>query len=470
MNKLNLLVSLITDDNDYQLEQAASAQAAAAQLGSSVEIIFSGNDAVQQTQQILSFIQDPAKHPDAILVEPVGTGMQQIAKAAVASGIAWCLINCDDGYIPQLRQHALVPVFSVLSDHEQIGKIQGQQIGAILGDQGCVLYVEGPSVRDVAKIRTRGMIAAKPPTIDVKTIRGDWTQRSGHQAVKSWLALSTSRQLNVGMVACQNDDMAIGARRAFEEIGDLRDREAWLRSADYRMRRCSAVGPDVGSTGPARGDRSLSGPGRRRDPVAEHSIKYRRTAPRAHAHRAQLFPCNQGTGQDARTRCARDFVGPGRSSDSKITASLRGGKSRSGRGLIAIRIATRQQHTAIAQFRFRHVMPLVIHLASNRDEFPARRIKDFRLFAAACDQQPSRRQLYSFVGQLEPAVVQRRCGRELAGMGIVNFRAVHGSVPAMCVGTAGDQHPSIGQQARYMFVAWSIETAGLAEGSGLRII
>jgi len=229
MNKIHLLVSLITDDNDYQLEQAASAQAAAAQLGASVQIIYSGNDAVQQTQQILTFIQDPAKRPDAILVEPVGTAMPQVAKAAVSSGIAWCLMNSDADYIPQLRQHALVPVFAVVSDHEEIGKIQGQQIGAILGDQGCVLHVEGPSVRDVSKIRTRGMLATKPRGIDVKTIRGDWTQRSGHQAVKSWLALSTSRQLNVGLVACQNDDMALGARRAFEEIGEPRDRDAWLR-------------------------------------------------------------------------------------------------------------------------------------------------------------------------------------------------------------------------------------------------
>jgi ribose transport system substrate-binding protein len=229
MNKIHVLVSLITDDNDFQLEQAASAQAVAAQLGASVQVIYSGNDAVQQTQQILTFIQDPAKRPDAILVEPVGTAMPQVAKAAVSSGIAWCLLNSDADYIPQLRQHALVPVFSVVSDHEQIGKIQGQQIGAILGDQGCILHVEGPSVRDVAKIRTRGMLATKPRGIDVKTIRGDWTQRSGHQAVKSWLALSTSRQLNVGMVACQNDDMAAGARRAFEEIGDPQDRESWLR-------------------------------------------------------------------------------------------------------------------------------------------------------------------------------------------------------------------------------------------------
>jgi ribose transport system substrate-binding protein len=229
MNKLNVLVSLITEDNDYQLEQAASAQAAALKLGASVQIIYSGNDAVQQTQQILGFIQDPSKRPDAILAEPVGTGMAQIAKAAVGAGIAWAIINTDVDYISQLRQHALVPVFSILSDHEAIGKLQGQQIGAFLGEQGCVLYLEGPAVRDVAKVRTKGMLSAKPPGVTVKTLKGDWTQTSGYHALKSWLALSTSRQLNVGMIACQNDDMAIGARRAFEELGDLRERDAWLR-------------------------------------------------------------------------------------------------------------------------------------------------------------------------------------------------------------------------------------------------
>jgi ribose transport system substrate-binding protein len=229
MIKLNVLVSLITDENEYQLEQAASAQAAALKLGASVQIIYSGNDAVQQTQQILGFIQDPSKRPDAILAEPVGTGMAQIAKAAVGAGIAWAIINTDVDYIPQLRQHALVPVFAILSDHEAIGKIQGQQIAAFLGEQGCVLYIEGPSVRDVAKVRTKGMLAAKPPRVDVKTLRGDWTQNSGYHAIKSWLSLSTSRQLNVSMIACQNDDMAIGARRAFEELGDLRERDAWLR-------------------------------------------------------------------------------------------------------------------------------------------------------------------------------------------------------------------------------------------------
>lgn len=229
MNKLTVVVSLITEDNDYQLEQAASAQAAAAKLGAHVQIVYANNDAVLQTQQVLSFIQEPSKRPDAILVEPVGTGMPQVAKAAVSAGIAWGVINAGVDYISELRHRALVPVFSVLSDHEQIGKIQGRQIGAILGEEGCVLHVEGPGVRDVARIRTKGMMATKPPRVAVKTLKGDWTQRSGHHAMKSWLSLSTSRDLHVGLIACQNDDMAIGVRRAIEDLTDMRERDAWLK-------------------------------------------------------------------------------------------------------------------------------------------------------------------------------------------------------------------------------------------------
>ena len=227
MEKLNILVSLITQENDYQLEQAASAQAAARQLGADVQILYANNDAVHQTQQILQFIQEPSKRPDAIIVEPVGTGMPQVAKAAVAAGIGWVAINSNVDYLPQLRQHALVPAFSVLSDNEQVGRIQGQQMEAILGDEGCVLYIEGPA-RDVARLRTKGMMHTKPPKITIKTLKGDWTQQSGYHAIRSWLSLSTSRELHVGMIACQNDDMAVGARRAFEELTELKERDSWL--------------------------------------------------------------------------------------------------------------------------------------------------------------------------------------------------------------------------------------------------
>jgi len=229
MKKLNLVVSLITEDNDFQLEQAASAQAAAGKIGANLQIIYANNDAVLQTQQLLQFIQDPKKRPDAILVEPVGTGMPQVAKAAVSAGIAWVVINAGVDYLPELRQHATIPVFSVVSNNLEIGRIQGQQIAAILGDSGCVLLIEGPGVRDVARLRNKGLMEAKPSGVTVKSLRGDWTTQGGYHAVHSWLGLSTSREMNVGMIVCQNDDMASGARRAFEDLPDLKERDAWLR-------------------------------------------------------------------------------------------------------------------------------------------------------------------------------------------------------------------------------------------------
>lgn len=72
------------------------------------------------------------------------------------------------------------------------------------------------------------MISTKPQRVTVKTLKGDWTQQSGYHAVQSWLSLSTSWEMNIGMIACQNDDMANGARRAFEELKDMKVRDRWL--------------------------------------------------------------------------------------------------------------------------------------------------------------------------------------------------------------------------------------------------
>src|SRR5580658_2590537 len=128
MENLNVVVALITRDNDYQAEQAASATEAAASLGAKIQIIYADNDAVNQTQQLIKIIQDPIQRPSAILVEPVGTGMPQVAKAAVGAGIGWGIVNSDPEYIPELRRSGL-PVFSVSTDQSEVGRIQGKQLG-----------------------------------------------------------------------------------------------------------------------------------------------------------------------------------------------------------------------------------------------------------------------------------------------------------------------------------------------------
>jgi len=228
MTKLNVLVSLITNDNDYQMEQAAAAEDAARRLDTNIQILYAGNDAVNQTQQLLKVIQNSPYRPDAILVEPVGTAMVQVAAAAAAAGIGWGVLNREVDYVAKLRGTSQAPIFAVTTDQEEVGRIQGRQFAVFLKDGGGILYIEGPATGEVGRLRTSGMQSTKPRDVTPRVLRGDWTEDSGYKAVKSWLALGTSQQMGIRLIGCQNDAMAIGARRAFEEVAESQARKDWL--------------------------------------------------------------------------------------------------------------------------------------------------------------------------------------------------------------------------------------------------
>ncbi len=230
MKKLNFLVSLTTNDNDYQIEQAALAEESARHLGADLQIIYADNDAINQSQQLLKVIQSSSTaRPDAIVFEPAGsTALPQVARAAASAGIGWVILNREADYITELRTAHRAPVFCITSDHREIGRIQGQQIGAMVPPQGAVLYLQGPSGSDAAQQRTEGMQHAKPAGVQVRMLRAQWTEGSAYQAVSAWLRLSTSRALQMDAIIAQDDSMAMGARKAFQEITDSRQRDHWL--------------------------------------------------------------------------------------------------------------------------------------------------------------------------------------------------------------------------------------------------
>ncbi len=230
MKKLRFVVSLTNKENDYQLEQAASAEEASRRLGVDVDILYADNDAITQSQQLLKIIQGPSTgHPDGILFEPAGgTALPQVGRAAVTAGIPWVVLNRESDYIADLRRSFRVPVFSVTSNHEEIGRIQGRQMAALLPKGGTVLFIEGPAEHFAAKSRLVGLSETKPGNVQLKAIRGQWTDVSAHKAITSWLRLSTSRQSQMDLVAAQNDSMAVGARKAFQELTDSKMRDRWL--------------------------------------------------------------------------------------------------------------------------------------------------------------------------------------------------------------------------------------------------
>ncbi len=109
---MNFLISLIMEENAYQQDQAAAASEAARRLGVQVQILYADNDAITQSQQLLNVIQSSSadSRPDAIVCHPVGTTLKQVAREAMARGIAWALLNREDDYLAELG-NAAKPAF-----------------------------------------------------------------------------------------------------------------------------------------------------------------------------------------------------------------------------------------------------------------------------------------------------------------------------------------------------------------------
>ena len=229
MDKLRFVL-LAVDNNDYQVEQVSSAQTVAGRLGIQLDVVHTEHDSIQQSQKVLDLVQAPvADRPNALFFEPVGTSLAQPARAAAAAKVGWVILNRENvEYVRELRERYATPMFCVTTSHREVGEIQGEQIARLLPKGGAVLYIEGPGDNNAAVRRTEGMQARKPANVEVRMLRGRWTEVSAYNAVSSWLKLSTSKELPIGVVAAQNDAMALGARKAFYEMPNGPARDRWL--------------------------------------------------------------------------------------------------------------------------------------------------------------------------------------------------------------------------------------------------
>jgi ABC-type sugar transport system substrate-binding protein len=227
---LNFVVSLITSESDYQREQAHAAQQAAQRLNIAVEISYADNDAIKQSQQLLEVVQNRSSKVNALIFEPAGnTAFPQVARAAVAAGLGWVVMNRSDDSIAELRRQYKSPIFTVTEDHKETGRILGKQLAVLLPNGGTVLCLQGPSGSPVTQWRLEGMDETKPWNIELKFLRSaQWTEEGGYKAVSAWLRLSTSHDVDIVGVVGQSDLISLGAYRAFRELTSGEKRDRWL--------------------------------------------------------------------------------------------------------------------------------------------------------------------------------------------------------------------------------------------------
>jgi len=222
MSQPRIVTSLLSKEQEFQVMQATDAQATGARAGFDIEVIYADQNAIQQIHQLFKFIHVPAEErPLAIVVETVvGEGLERVARNAVRAGISWVLLNRGITYLDALRkEYPRLAIATVSGDQLAMGRIQGRQFRALLPKGGNVLYITGPGDTSAAKDRLQGAREViEGSGIQLRIVEGDWTEAGATKAITNALRLKTADTLKPDLVGAQNDNMAVGARKALLAI------------------------------------------------------------------------------------------------------------------------------------------------------------------------------------------------------------------------------------------------------------
>jgi ABC-type sugar transport system substrate-binding protein len=232
-----VLLSLLTDQEEYQRMQAEAAQSAATREGLELEVVYAEKNPVLQIQQIHRAVARPTEsRPSAIVVHSVGvTGVEGAARAAMQAKIGWMLLSEKVPYLEALRREFPGPLVGcVYVDNEEVGKIQGRIAKALLPAGGSIVCVEGPSMSGAAQNRRKGLERELSGTqLKVsRWISGDWTAASAERVMGSWVR-NAPDSARPSLILCQNDEMGAGTAEAIQRI-----RPDW---ADVPIAGCDGV-------------------------------------------------------------------------------------------------------------------------------------------------------------------------------------------------------------------------------------
>src|SRR5258708_6502229 len=144
MKRLRFVVALVVAENDYQQLQAVLARETAQRLGADVDIIYAGNDAVAQGQQLLEIIQSSAGRPDGIICHPVGTSLSQVARQAALAGIGWAVMNREADYLAGVPKNLPLSLVGLKGGQNRIGRIQGRPFVVVPTAGGPGMAITGP--------------------------------------------------------------------------------------------------------------------------------------------------------------------------------------------------------------------------------------------------------------------------------------------------------------------------------------
>jgi ABC-type sugar transport system substrate-binding protein len=222
MSSRKVALFLTTAQNDYQQELKREAEAAAAKAGFELEVFFAGAHpgkiSIEQPQQIYRVVnREPAQRPVATIIFPL-MDVPPTVKDVVAARVGLVVLRGRPPIVEELRAaNPGLPIFAVSLDQVETGRLQGRQLRALIPTGGPVLGVLGNPLAISTIERAAGLrevLEGSP--IRLTTVNGDWGADSGEEVFSKWIRQPWNKE-KLAAIACQNDAMAMGVRKAVKK-------------------------------------------------------------------------------------------------------------------------------------------------------------------------------------------------------------------------------------------------------------
>ncbi len=201
-----IVFSITHMTNAFTLELSDSIKGRGEELGYAVEVVSADQDTNKQNNQIETAVSQKVA---AIIVEPVSVdGVIPAVRAAKEAGIPVVIVN------QQISDSTAADTY-VGADSVKIGELLMKQVVKDIGGQGEIVQILGPMGADVQIGRSEGFAKGLEGS-DVKVAfesTAEWDTDKALKLTENWL----SANKNLVAVVSQNDNMALGARKAIED-------------------------------------------------------------------------------------------------------------------------------------------------------------------------------------------------------------------------------------------------------------
>ncbi len=230
--------------DEYQLLQELAAIDEGRRAGIDVEVVFV--PAFDQLRTIRRRLNEGASRPvHAIVTEPASSSTLEFLLRDVQGKAGLVLLN---GWGPAVEGAAASwgnehPFGTISTDHRNIGEIQGRQISALAPRGANVLCVTGPPRSSAAQDRLAGVRATlRNDARLLETSGGEWTETEGAAAFNSWYGVFKARSDAVPVIACQSDELAVGAMKAGQAVGSPAHRDMFAKARFLGVDGCPNYG------------------------------------------------------------------------------------------------------------------------------------------------------------------------------------------------------------------------------------